>query len=83
MTRMMDFMQRGFTEANMNPAPGPNLAAWVTAAGAVDVHEEVLSFPMGRLAATEDDQQNTLSNLCAMIDNFAMIGSSKCPKCFL
>ncbi|KAJ4292542.1 hypothetical protein N0V90_009205 [Kalmusia sp. IMI 367209] len=75
MTRMMNFMQRSFTEANMNPAPGSNLAAWATVAGAVDVHEEIFSFPMGRLAATEKDQQNTTGNLCAMIDNFAMIGS--------
>ncbi|KAF2649968.1 methyltransferase GliN [Lophiostoma macrostomum CBS 122681] len=81
MTRMMEYMQRGFTEANMNPAPGPNLAAWVTAAGAMDVREEVLSFPMGRLATTEDDQQNTTGNLCAMIDNFAMIGSSTYLVC--
>jgi SAM-dependent methyltransferase len=76
MTRMMRYMQRGFTDANMNPAPGPNLAEWVKAAGALDVKEEVLSFPMGCLAATNADQQNTTSNLVNMIDNFAMIGSS-------
>jgi hypothetical protein len=46
---MMHYMRRGFTDANMSPAPAPDLAAWVTAAGAVDVHEEVLSFPIGSL----------------------------------
>lgn len=75
MTKMMRYMQRGFTDANMNPAPGPNLAEWVGTAGAIDV-KEVLSFPMGCLAATDADQQNTTSNLVNMIDNFAMIGSS-------
>ncbi|KAL1599499.1 hypothetical protein SLS60_007302 [Paraconiothyrium brasiliense] len=75
MSRMMSYIQRGFTDANMNPAPGPDVAEWVKAAGALDVKEEIFSFPMGRLAATESDQQNTTANLVNMIDNFAMIGS--------
>lgn len=76
MSKMMSYMQRGFTDANMNPAPGPDMAKWVKAAGALYVKEEILSFPMGRLAATKSDQQNTTANLANMIDNFAMIGSS-------
>ena len=77
MTRLMQFIKRAFTEAGMNPAPGPSLAAWLGKAGATDIEETVFSFPMGRLAATPQAQKSTTANLQAMIDNFAMIGSSE------
>ncbi|KAF5867498.1 putative methyltransferase domain-containing protein [Botrytis fragariae] len=75
MTRMMNYMQRGFTEAGMNPSPGPSIAGWLRESGAVDIQERVLSFPMGCQAATLEDQISTTNNLTNMIDNFAMIGS--------
>lgn len=77
MDQMMAYMERGFREAGMNAAPGPLITGWLQKAGAVDVQETIFSFPMGRLAATPEAQASTTSNLCAMIDNFAMIGSSK------
>jgi ubiquinone/menaquinone biosynthesis C-methylase UbiE len=77
MDQMMAYMERGFREAGMNAAPGPLITDWLQKAGAVDVQDTIFSFPMGRLAATPEAQASTTSNLCAMIDNFAMIGSSK------
>jgi gliotoxin biosynthesis N-methyltransferase len=78
MDQMMAYMKRGFEEAGMNAAPGPLVASWLRNSGAVDVQDNVFSFPMGSMAATPEAQTNTTSNLSAMIDNFAMIGSSKC-----
>ncbi|KAF3400839.1 hypothetical protein DPV78_005240 [Talaromyces pinophilus] len=75
MDQMMAYMERGFREAGMNAAPGPLIAGWLQKAGAVDVQDRVFSFSMGCLAATPEAQASTSSNLCAMIDNFAMIGS--------
>jgi hypothetical protein len=77
MSKLMEFIQRGFTEAGMNPAPGPSISGWLRRAGATEIEETVLSFPMGRLAATPIARKSTKANLEAMIDNFAMIGSSK------
>lgn len=82
MSKLMKFIQRAFTEAGMNPAPGPSIAGWLRKAGATDIEETVLSFQMGRLAAKSMAQKSTTANLEAMIDNFAMIGSSECiPSC--
>ncbi|KUL91014.1 hypothetical protein ZTR_00887 [Talaromyces verruculosus] len=75
MDQMMSYMERGFREAGMNAAPGPLIAGWLQKAGAVDVQDRVFSFSMGRLAATPEAQVSTSSNLCTVIDNFAMIGS--------
>jgi hypothetical protein len=80
MSRMMDFIQRGFTEAGMNPAPGPFIADWLRKAGAVNIQETVLSFPLGCKASTKEAQVSTTENLTNMVDNFAMIGSSKKPS---
>lgn len=77
MSMMMDFIKRGFTEAGMNPAPGPSIQGWLRETGAADIEETAFSFPMGRLAATPEAQRSTTANLVAMIDNFAVIGSSK------
>lgn len=52
------------------------MTEWVKTVGALlDVKNEVLSFAMGCLAAPNENQQNTKSNLVNMIDSFAMNGS--------
>lgn len=76
---MMAYIQRGFTEAGMNPAPGSLMADWLRKAGAVDVQTTILSFPMGCAAATKEAQTSTTENLMNMIDNWTSIGSSKIP----
>ena len=76
MCRMMAYMRQGFTDVNINQAPGPDMVKWEKAAGALDVKEGIISFNMGKLAATESDQLNITANLANMIDSFATIGSS-------
>lgn len=66
---MMAYMEPGFREAGMNVAPRPLVAG--------SLQDTAFSFPMERLAVMSEAQASTTFNLCALIDNFAMIGSSK------
>jgi SAM-dependent methyltransferase len=77
MTEAMNYFVRAFTEAGLEPKPGPRAAKWFEEVGAVNVKEQVLSFPVGVKAADLDDQTSTTVNLCNIIDNFAAIGASK------
>ena len=73
----MDYFVQVFAEAGLEPAPGHSAADWMRKAGAVDVHEQVLSFPVGIKTATPEVQTSTTTrtaNLCNIIDNFATIG---------
>jgi ubiquinone/menaquinone biosynthesis C-methylase UbiE len=77
MMNAMDYFIKAFIEHGLEPRPGPSAAEWMRQAGAVDVHEEVMSFNVGIKAATPEDQTSTTINLTTIIDNFAAIGSRK------
>lgn len=74
MARAMDYFVRAFTEAGLEPAPGPNAGDWMRRTGAVDIHTEVLSSPMGITANTVEEQRSTTAILCNAVNNFAKIG---------
>ncbi|EHK96671.1 hypothetical protein M7I_7575 [Glarea lozoyensis 74030] len=75
MVKAMDYFIKAFTEHGLEPRPGPSAAEWMRQAGAVDIHEEVMSFNVGIKATTPEDQTGTTVNLTTIIDNFAAIGS--------
>ena len=77
MVNAMNYFVKAFTEHGLEPRPGPSAVEWMRQAGAVDVHEQVMSFPVGITAATSEEQTSTTVNLCTIIDNFAAIGSRK------
>ena len=75
--KMMDFIERAFAQGGMIPIPGRSLKPWLEAAGAADVVAKVYEFGLGVKAGTAEKQRQTTANILGMIDNFAMIGSSK------
>lgn len=66
-----------YAKANLNHRPGPGLVKWLEQAGARNIKEEIYSIKIGAAADTVALENETAANVASIIDEFAMIVSSK------
>ncbi|CAG8975304.1 hypothetical protein HYALB_00010546 [Hymenoscyphus albidus] len=73
--KAMDYFNKEFTRRGLKPRPGPSAGEWMHKAGAVEADEKIMSFDVGIKAATLEEQTSTITNITAIIDNFAAMGA--------